>query len=136
MLADPFLFARREQIVALATRYAIRAIYPVRWLPDVGGLMSYGASPVDLAHLMGTQTGKILKGAKPTDIPFQQSTKLKLVINLKTAKALGLTVPPSFARPRRRGDRVRGSLLQCSYVSSGSGAEKLIASICFPSYPK
>src|SRR5215469_12722472 len=96
MLADPFLFARREQIVALATRYAIPAIYPVRWLPEVGGLMSYGASPVDLARLIGTQTGKILKGAKPADIPIQQSTKLELVINLKTAKALGLTVPPTL----------------------------------------
>ena len=96
MLADPFLFARREQIVALATRYAIPAIYPVRWLPEVGGLMSYGASPIDLARLMGAHTGKILKGAKPADIPVQQSTRLELVINLKTAKALGLTIPSSL----------------------------------------
>jgi ABC-type uncharacterized transport system substrate-binding protein len=96
LTADPFFFARREQIVALATTHAIPAIYPVRWPPEVGGLMSYGASPIDLARLMGAHSGKILKGAKPADIPVQQSTRLELVINLKTAKALGLTVPSSL----------------------------------------
>jgi putative tryptophan/tyrosine transport system substrate-binding protein len=96
LMADPFFFARRAQIVALATTHAIPAIYPVRWLPEVGGLMSYGASPIDLARLMGAHTGKILKGAKPADIPVQQSTRLELVINLKTAKALGLTIPSSL----------------------------------------
>jgi putative tryptophan/tyrosine transport system substrate-binding protein len=96
LTADPFFFARRERIVALATTHAIPAIYPVRWLPEVGGLMSYGASPVDLARLMGAHTGKILKGAKPADIPVQQSTRFELVINLETAKALGLTIPSSL----------------------------------------
>jgi putative tryptophan/tyrosine transport system substrate-binding protein len=96
LTADPFFFARRAQIVALAATHAIPAIYPVRWLPEVGGLMSYGASPIDLARLMGAHTGKILKGAKPADIPVQQSTRLELVINLKTAKALGLTIPSSL----------------------------------------
>jgi putative ABC transport system substrate-binding protein len=94
--ADPFFFARREQMVALANRHSIPAIYPVRWLPEIGGLMSYGASPIDLAQQMGIYTGKILKGRKPADIPIQQSTKVELVINLKTAKALGLTVPPEL----------------------------------------
>jgi putative tryptophan/tyrosine transport system substrate-binding protein len=96
LTADPFFFARRERIVALATTHAIPAIYPVRWLAEVGGLMSYGASPVDLARLMGAHTGKILKGAKPADIPVQQSTRFELVINLKTAKALGLAIPSSL----------------------------------------
>jgi putative ABC transport system substrate-binding protein len=72
------------------------AIYPVRWLPEVGGLMSYGASPIDLDRQMGIYTGKILKGAKAGDIPIQQSTRLELVINLKSAKMLGLTVPPEL----------------------------------------
>jgi len=96
LMADPFFFARREQIVALINRCAMPAIYPVRWLPDVGGLMSYGASPIDLARGMGAHTGKILKGARPADIPVQQSTRLELVINLKTAKALNLTIPSSL----------------------------------------
>jgi putative tryptophan/tyrosine transport system substrate-binding protein len=90
---DPYFITRREQIVALAARYAIPAIYPLRWLPEVGGLMSYGAPPTDLARQMGVYAGKILKGAKTTDLPIHQSTKIELVINLKTANALGLTVP-------------------------------------------
>ena len=93
---DPYFIARREQIIALTNRYAVPAIYPIRWLPEVGGLMSYGASPIDLARQMGIYTGKILKGAKAADIPIQQSTKLEFVINLKTAKALGLAVLPEL----------------------------------------
>jgi putative tryptophan/tyrosine transport system substrate-binding protein len=93
---DPYFIARREQIVALTNRYAIPAIYPLRWFPDVGGLMSYGASPIDLARQMGIYTGKILKGAKAADIPIQQSTKLELVINLKTAKVMSLSMPPEL----------------------------------------
>ena len=72
------------------------AAYPVPWFTSGYGLMSYGASPINLAQQMGIYTGKILKGAKPADIPVQQSTRLELVINLKTAKSLGLTVPPSL----------------------------------------
>jgi putative ABC transport system substrate-binding protein len=96
VMADPFFIARREQIVALTNRCAMPAIYPVRVFPDVGGLMSYGASPLDLDRQMGIYTGKILRGAKAGDIPIQQSTKLELVINLKSANTLGLTVPPEL----------------------------------------
>jgi putative tryptophan/tyrosine transport system substrate-binding protein len=93
---DPYFIVRREQIVALTNRYAMPAIYPLRWFPDVGGLISYGASPIDLARQMGIYTAKILKGANAGEIPVQQSTKVELVINLKSAKTLGLTVPPEL----------------------------------------
>jgi putative ABC transport system substrate-binding protein len=94
--ADPLFIARREQIVALAARYAVPTIYPVRFFPEVGGLMSYGTSLPNSYQQVGTYTGKILNEAKPTDLPVQQSTNIELVINLKTAKALGLTISPSL----------------------------------------
>ena len=93
VMADPFLIARRRQLVELAARHAMPAIYPSRMFADVGGLMSYGASVMDLQRQAGIYVGKILKGAKPADLPIQQSTRVELVISLKTAKALGLTVP-------------------------------------------
>jgi putative tryptophan/tyrosine transport system substrate-binding protein len=97
--ADPFLISLRERLVALAARYQMPAIYPIPAFVKVGGLMSYGGNLVDSYRQEGVYTGKILKGAKPADLPVQQSTKFELVINLKTAKALALTVPPSlFAR--------------------------------------
>jgi putative tryptophan/tyrosine transport system substrate-binding protein len=94
--ADPFFLLRRAQIVALAAGHAIPAIYPFRWFPECGGLMSYGGAMESLYQQVGTYAGRILKGARVADLPIQQLPKYELVINLKTVEALSLTVPPSL----------------------------------------
>jgi putative ABC transport system substrate-binding protein len=92
---DPFFNARSAQLAALANRYAMPTIYQYRQFVAAGGLMSYAASNTDSYRQLGVYTGRLLGGAKPGDLPVQQSTKIELFVNLKTAKALGITIPQS-----------------------------------------
>jgi len=96
VLPDPFTAAHREAIIALAARYSLPAVYPFRFFTAAGGLMSYGVEIEDVYRRSAAYVDRILKGAKPSDLPVQMPTKFQLVINLKTAKALGVTTPPSL----------------------------------------
>jgi putative tryptophan/tyrosine transport system substrate-binding protein len=95
VMPDPLFLSQRSELIALAARYAVPCIYPFREFVDVGGLMSYGIAIADLSRLTGILTGKILGGAKPIELPVQQSMKFQFVVNLKTAKTLGLLIPQS-----------------------------------------
>jgi putative tryptophan/tyrosine transport system substrate-binding protein len=94
--SDSFFFAHIEHLAALATRYKVPAVFGFREFTMVGGLMSYGADLTDQHRTIGVYVGRILKGEKPADLPVQQSTKVHLIVNLKTAKALGLDVPAAL----------------------------------------
>ena len=115
---DVFFTSRRVQFATLAASYRIPATYPSREAVEAGGLMAYAADRPDMYRQVGVYTGQILKGAKPGDLPVLQSTKFEFVINLQTARALGLDVPPTTARPCRRGDRMSapGKLVRSSPV--------------------
>jgi putative tryptophan/tyrosine transport system substrate-binding protein len=95
-------FGERKRIVELAEKYRLPAIYPQKEYVDEGGLMSYGADFDDLFRKAATYVDKILKGAKPADLPVQQATKFEFVINLKAAKQIGLTIPPDVLAPANR----------------------------------
>jgi putative ABC transport system substrate-binding protein len=96
VLMDVMFIDRRQQITALAAKNRLPAVYPYSVFAEAGGLMSYAGSRSDMHRQIAVYVAKILKGAKPADLPVEQPTKFELIINLKTAKALGLTIPPSL----------------------------------------
>jgi len=103
VLVSPMFFGERRRRVDLAAKTRLPTVFPWREYVDAGGLMAYGADLADLFRRAATYVDKILKGAKPGDLPIEQPTKYELIINLKTAKALGLTIPPSLLQ---RADQV------------------------------
>jgi putative ABC transport system substrate-binding protein len=92
-MPDTFLAAHRAEITSLAAHYSLPAVYPFRYFAEVGGLLSYGSDQIDLWRRAASYADRILKGAKPSELPVQAPVKFELVINLKTAKAIGLPIP-------------------------------------------
>jgi putative tryptophan/tyrosine transport system substrate-binding protein len=93
---DPLFFNQRDELVALAARYAVPVVSPFDEFVTAGGLLSYGTSQADVAREVGVYAGRILNGAKPADLPVQQATRIRLSINMKTAKALGIAFPTAL----------------------------------------
>ena len=112
-MPDGYNTANRELIITLAARYGIPAIFDNRQYAELGGLISYGVDLVENIRLSAGYIDRILKGAKPADLPVQEPTKFEMVINMKTAKALGLTVTNSMEIASRRCDRIGCNLLHC-----------------------
>jgi putative ABC transport system substrate-binding protein len=104
--ADGFLNSRRVQFATLTARHGVPSAYSQRVVVEAGGLMSYGTDILDMFRQVGVYTGQILRGAKPADLPVMQSTKFEFVINLQTARALGIEVPNAVQLLGRRGDRL------------------------------
>jgi putative ABC transport system substrate-binding protein len=96
VLADSMFLFQRDRIASLAAKDRLPTVYGLRWHAEAGGLMAYGANQLVQSRRLAVYVDKILKGAKPGDLPIEQATQFELVINLKTAKALGLTIPPSL----------------------------------------
>jgi putative ABC transport system substrate-binding protein len=103
LMPETFLNVHRAEVISLADRYRVPAVYPYRFFAEVGGLLSYGIDPLDNFRRVATYADRILKGANPSELPVQAPVKFELVINLKTAKALGLDVPPLL---QQRADEV------------------------------
>ena len=101
-MPDTFTAIHRDQIVSLAARYRLPTVYPFRWFADIGGLLSYGIDSDDMFRRAASYVDRILRGAKPADLPVQAPSQYQLVINLKTAKAFGFTVPQTCSSPPTR----------------------------------
>ena len=119
VMPDPFPFVNRAEITSLAMRHRLPVVYSNRGYTEVGGLLSYGADLVENLRGAASYTDRILRGDKPRELPIQVPIKFELVINLKTAKAIGLEVPATAARPRRRGDRIA---CRCQLAASAPAA--------------
>ena len=107
VLSSPFFVERRPEVAALAIEHRLPTMFVFRCYVESGGLMSYGVEQLAMYRRIGLYVAKILKGTKPADLPVEQPTKFELVVNLKTAKAIGIELPHLDPAPRRRGDRVR-----------------------------